>query len=79
MVIPLCYLEENQTARIVWMALSPDIQQQVNHLGFKPEEPVTCVLKNRRGSIAAYQLRHSVIALRASTASGILVKLPETE
>ena len=37
---------------------------RLSDLGFEPEEAVTCVLRKRKGNIAAYLVRRAVIALR---------------
>jgi len=43
-------------------------------LGFEPEEAVTCVLRKRKGHIAAYLVRGAVIALREEDSRMILVE-----
>ena len=43
-------------------------------LGFEPEEAVTCVLRKRKGNIAAYLVRGAVIALREEDSRMILVE-----
>ena len=59
MVIPLTYLEQDQSA----------------DLGFEPDEIITCVIKGKKGGMSAYLVKHAVIALRPCDASGILVRI----
>lgn len=75
MVIPLNYLEQNQQARIVWMAL-PDEQAACLALwGFEAGTLISCIQKGSHGNMSAYGIRHKVVALRTRDANGILVKL----
>lgn len=74
MVIPLNYLEESQTAQIIWMALPGDKTRQLYDLGLKPDVVVTCVKKSSGKGMAAFQIQNRIIALRPKDANGILVK-----
>ena len=59
----------NCTQRKVWEKL-----KAYEDLGFEPEEAVTCVLRKRKGNIAAYLVRGAVIALREEDSRMILVE-----
>lgn len=74
MVIPLTYLEQDQSAAVVWLASSPDMEKRLADLGFEPDEIITCVIKGKKGGMSAYLVKHAVIALRPCDASGILVR-----
>lgn len=75
MVIPLTFLEQDQSAAVVWLAAPPDMERRLSDLGFEPEEVITCVIKGKKGGMSAYLVKHAVIALRPCDASGILVRI----
>ena len=75
MVVPLSQLNAGEQAQVVWIASEPDTARRLTDLGFAPQEPVTCVIKGPDRCMSAYQIRDSVIALRAANAAEILVKL----
>ena len=61
MVLPLSSINTGGSAKILALA-------------FEPEEAVTCVLRKRKGNIAAYLVRGAVIALREEDSRMILVE-----
>ena len=75
MVVTLSQLNAGEQAQVVWIASEPDTARRLTDLGFAPQEPVTCVIKGPDRCMSAYQIRDSVIALRAANAAEILVKL----
>lgn len=75
MVVPLTYLEQGRQAEIVWMALPPDLEQPLSNLGFREGARILCIRKNKKNSMAAYEIGPRLVALRPQAASGILVKL----
>ncbi len=74
MVIPLNYLEESQSAQIIWMALPPDKENLLYGLGLRPKAIITCLRKGPGRGMSAYQIQHRIMALRPRDANGILVK-----
>ena len=75
MVIPLTYLEQDQSAAVVWLASPPDMEKRLSDLGFEPDEVITCVIKGKKDGMSAYLVKHAGIALRQRDASGILVRI----
>ena len=68
MVLPLSSINTGGSAKILALA------GRLSDLGFEPEEAVTCVLRKRKGNIAAYLVRGAVIALREEDSRMILVE-----
>lgn len=63
MVLPLSSINTGGSAKILALANPPLMAGRLSDLGFEPEEAVTCVLRKRKGNIAAYLVRGAVIAL----------------
>ena len=74
MVLPLTCIHQNQSAVVVWLALSPSLERRLTDLGFAPGETVVCVIKGRKNGMSAYLADNAVIALRKEDAAGIFVK-----
>ena len=72
MVLPLSSINTGGSAKILALANPP--LMRLSDLGFEPEEAVTCVLRKRKGNIAAYLVRGAVIALREEDSRMILVE-----
>lgn len=75
MVVPINQIEIGQKAEIVWLAHEAYMAKRLEDLGFVPKETLQCVLKGRRGEIAAYLVRNAVIALRKEDAGRIFARL----
>lgn len=75
MVVPMNYIEIGQSASIVWMAHEPYMAKRLQDLGFEPNARIQCVLRGRKGEIAAYLVRNAVIALRREDAAKIFAKI----
>ena len=54
MVLPLSSINTGGSAKILALANPPLMAGRLSDLGFEPEEAVTCVLRKRKGNIAAY-------------------------
>lgn len=78
MVIPISHIEIGQRASIVWLAHEPYMAKRLEDLGFEPDAEIECVLKGRKGQIAAYLVRGAVIALRREDANKIFAKIIST-
>ena len=74
MVLPLSSINTGGSAKILALANPPLMAGRLSDLGFEPEEAVTCVLRKRKGNIAAYLVRGAVIALREEDSRMILVE-----
>ena len=74
MVLPLCEIDPGKAAKIICLANDGPMAARLFDLGFEPEAVVSCVLKKKRGSIAAYLVRNAVIALRKEDSRLIMVK-----
>ena len=74
MVLPLSSINTGGSAKILALANPPLMAGRLYDLGFEPEEAVTCVLRKRKGNIAAYLVRGAVIALREEDSRMILVE-----
>ena len=73
MVLPLSSINTGGSAKILALANPPLMAGRLSDLGFEPEA-VTCVLRKRKGNIAAYLVRGAVIALREEDSRMILVE-----
>ena len=73
MVLPLSSINTGGSAKILALANPPLMAGRLSDLGFEPEEAV-CVLRKRKGNIAAYLVRGAVIALREEDSRMILVE-----
>lgn len=74
MVYPLNELNPGETAEIVWVISEPPMSGRLEELGFTGKKHVTCIIKGYRGSMSAYQIGGSVIALRAQNTKEVLVR-----
>ena len=75
MVLPLSSINTGGSAKILALANPPLMAEGgKEEVGFEPEEAVTCVLRKRKGNIAAYLVRGAVIALREEDSRMILVE-----
>lgn len=75
LVIPLSKINVGENASVVWIASEGAMAGRLCDLGFVPDEEISCVLKGAPGHMAAYLVRHAVIALRERNASEILVRV----
>lgn len=74
MVYPLYELNPGESAEIVWVISEPPASLKLEELGFISRAQVTCVMRGSRGCMSAYEIRGSVIALRAQNAKEVLVR-----
>ena len=70
MVLPLSSINTGGSAKILALVNPPLMAGRLSDL----EEAVTCVLRKRKGNIAAYLVRGAVIALREEDSRMILVE-----
>ena len=77
MVYPLHEINPGDTALVVWVISEPPMASRLDSLGFTAREPVTCVIKGRKGAMSAYEVKGRIIALRAATTKEVLVKVVE--
>lgn len=75
MVLPLNYMNPNETANVVWLASESCTRQLLIDLGFAPGEKLQCVRKPFRKSMGVYRIRGVVLALRREYANEIFVKI----
>ncbi len=76
MVLPLNYMNPDETATVVWLASESCTRQLLIDLGFAPGEKLLCVRKPFRQSMGTYQVRGVILALRREYANEIFVKIP---
>lgn len=74
MVYPLYDMNPGERAEVVWLISEPEMCSRLKALGFLFGEPITCVLKDSARSMAAYEVRGAVIALRTANTREILVR-----
>lgn len=77
MVYPLYETNPGDTAEVVWVISEPPMAERLSALGFTSKEPVTCMIKGKKDSMSAYQVRGAVIALRPANAKEVLVRTIE--
>lgn len=66
-------LQDGQWARIQSLDLPVDVQNQLMHMGFMPEAPVTAIRRAPAGDPTVYGIDGSEVALRRETARWIVV------
>ncbi len=71
----LSELRENEFAKITEVKECSAGKRRLNDLGFCENEPVNCVFKGAFGSIGAYRVKDTVIALRKSDSDNIEVEI----
>lgn len=74
MVIPLNRIDVGESGQIVWVASEGMMAVKLGYLGFIPDAAISCVLKDKRGGMNAYQVNTSLIGIRADTAGEIFVR-----
>ncbi len=78
MVLPLSHIKQGERARIVWIASKPDFKQRLMILGFRPKETLSCMIQPSRGSMGAYFIHNTAIAIRQENANEIFVEILKT-
>lgn len=71
--VPLSSLECGETAAVASLHLSPAIRSRLMAAGLIPGTMVRC-LRKKKDSLAAYEIRSAVIAIRLQDAAFILVR-----
>ncbi len=69
----LSELPEGKWAVIESLNLSPEVQNQLMHMGFMPEAPVTAIRRAPAGDPTVYGIDGAEVALRRETARWILL------
>ena len=75
MVLPLNYMNPDETAKVVWLASESCTRQLLIDLGIAPGEKLQCIRKPFRKSMGVYRVRGVVLALRREYANEIFVKI----
>ena len=75
MVMPLTELEIGNTAKIDSISCADHIKRRFLDLGIIPDTPITPVFKSIGGDPIAYEVRDTLLAIRAQDAKNILVYL----
>ncbi len=70
-------LADGQWAVIRSLDLPLDVQNQLMHMGFMPEAPVTAIRRAPAGDPTVYGIDGSEVALRRETARWIAITLRE--
>ena len=70
----LCNLPLNKDGIILKVDNSSHMKRRLFDLGFCPGEKVRCVLNSPLGSLKAYQVKETLIALRDEDSSKIILK-----
>ena len=69
----LSELAEGESAVIESLNLPPEVQNQLMHLGFMPEAPVTALRRAPAGDPTVYSIDGAEVALRRETARSIIL------
>ena len=74
MVKRLCDLPFNKDAEILRIDKTSKMKRRLFDLGFCPGEKVRCVLSSPLGSLKAYSIKETLIALRDEDSYKIILK-----
>ena len=75
--VSLCSLRPGERARVVSVSAEGDMLRRFLDLGLAEGTEVECVGSAPSGDPSAYLIRGAVIAIRASDASGVAVRVRE--